>query len=156
MRGYARVDRGPENQTSGALSTACFALVYMVSATGLKGLFQIREDIVDMFGTNGQTDGVGPNPLLAQCRFGELGMGRAGWMNHQGLHIRHVGQQGENLQMVDECLRLLGAAFDIEGENGGATPWEIALIERMMGMLRKAGVMNVCDLRMSGQIIDHL
>lgn len=34
----------------------------------------------------------------------ELGMGGGRWMNHQGFHIRHVGQQGKQLQMIDKGL----------------------------------------------------
>ena len=67
-----------------------------------EALFQVGNDVVDVLGADGQADGVGLDPLIQQFLGGELGMGGGSGMDHQGLDIRDVGQQGEDLQMIDE------------------------------------------------------
>ena len=68
-----------------------------------------------MFRTDGETDGAGPDALVFQFLRGELGMSGGCGMNHQALDVRHIGQQGEDLQMVDEGPGFLLAAFDFKG-----------------------------------------
>ena len=62
-----------------------------------KAIFQIRDDVIDMLGTDGQTDGALLDALIQQFLFGKLGMSRGCRMDHQALHICHICQQGEDL-----------------------------------------------------------
>ena len=50
-----------------------------------KSTLQILDDIVDMLGTNGQTDGVLLNALICQLLVSQLGVGCCCWMDNQTL-----------------------------------------------------------------------
>ena len=89
-----------------------------------------------MLRTDGKADGAGRNALVFQLRFRQLGMGGGSRMDHQALHVRHVGQQGEYLQVVDKLPGRFLAAFDLKSEDGGAAVGEILLVQRMIRMLR--------------------
>ena len=88
--------------------------------SGGKALLQIGNDVIDVLGADGQADGVGLDALVQQLLGGQLGVSGGGGVNHQGLHIGHVGQQGEDFQIVDELVSLLLAALDFKGEDGSA------------------------------------
>ena len=60
---------------------------------GGEALFQIGDDVVNVLGADGEADGVGMDVLVLQLRFGELGVGGGGGVDHQRFHVRHVGQQ---------------------------------------------------------------
>ena len=70
-----------------------------------------------MLGSNGKPNGVGFDSRGEQFFAAELGMSCGRRMNHQRFDVRHIGQQGEQLQMVNKPLRLLCAALDFKGEN---------------------------------------
>ena len=55
-----------------------------------------------MLCTNRKSDGIRPDPLIQQLLLRKLGMGRGRGMDDEALHVRHVGQQREDLQMIDE------------------------------------------------------
>ena len=97
----------------------------------LEGLVQIVDDVVDMLRADGEPDGGGGNAAAQQLLLIHLGMGGAGGMDDQGFHVRHIGQQGEYLQMIDEPLGLRLAALDLKGEDGNAALGEILLVEGM-------------------------
>ena len=78
---------------------------------GLERLVQVGQNIVDVLNADGQPDGAGADALVQQLRLGELGVGGGGGVDDQALHIGHVGQQGEDFQMVDELVGLLLPAF---------------------------------------------
>ena len=59
-----------------------------------------------MLRADGQTDGVRADALIEQLLRRELGMRRRGRVDNEALDVRHVGQQGEDLQVVDEAVRL--------------------------------------------------
>ena len=55
-----------------------------------------------MLGADGQADGVLVDLLLGQLGVGQLAVGGGGRVDNKALHVRHVGQQREDLQVVDE------------------------------------------------------
>ena len=65
-----------------------------------------------MLRADGQADGVRPDALIEQLLRRELGVRRRGRVDDEALDVRDVGQQGEDLQMVDEAVRLGLAARD--------------------------------------------
>ncbi len=81
-----------------------------------------------MLGADGQADGVGFDALIQQLFFRELGMGGGGGMDHQAFHVRHVGQEGEDLEGVDKGPGFLLPALDLKGENGRAAVGEIPFV----------------------------
>ena len=87
-----------------------------------KALLQICQNVVNVFRADGQPDGIGANALICQfCRC-QLAVGGGGRVDHQTFAVCHVGQKGENFQMVDESVGFLYTAFDPEGKNGAAAP----------------------------------
>ena len=63
---------------------------------------QVSDDIINMLRADGQADGVLLDILLRQFLRGQLRMGGGVGVDDQALYIRHVGQQGEELQIVNE------------------------------------------------------
>ena len=81
-----------------------------------------------MLGADGQADGVLVDLLLGQLGIGQLAVGGGGRVDDKALPIRLVGQQRENLQVVDEGKGLLAAALDVKGKDGCAAVGEILLV----------------------------
>ena len=77
-------------------------------------------------------------------------------MNHERLHIGDVRQQREDLQMIDEGLRLFLAAFDVEGEDRTGAVREITFVEFVIWMVRERRMVDFGNLRILLQIIHHL
>ena len=121
-----------------------------------EALLQVGDDVVDVLCADGQADGVGLDALIQQLLCGQLGMGGGGGMDHQALDVRHVGQQGEDLQIIDELMGLLLAALDLEGEDGSAAVGEVLLVQGVVGMIRQAGVVDLFHQGMVGQVLHDL
>ena len=111
--------------------------------SGYKALFQIGDDIVDMFRADRQADRIRFDPLIQQLFGRELGMGRGRGMDHERFHVGDIGEQGEDLQMIDEFVRFFLAALDLEGEDRSAAVREILFIERVLRMIRQRGVVDL-------------
>ena len=86
-----------------------------------------------MFCADRQPDGAGRNPLICQFLFGQLGMRCGCRMNDQTLDIGNIGQQGEDLQRIDELPGFLLSSLDLKCEDRSAAVREILLIQRMVG-----------------------
>ena len=100
----------------------------LLAADGCKTGFEVGEDVVDVFGADGQADGVLVDLLLGQFGVVQLAVGGGSRVDDQTLHVGHVGQQGEDLQVVDELEGLLAAALDMKGKDGGTAVGKILLI----------------------------
>ena len=58
--------------------------------------------------------------------------------------------------MIDEIFRRLGITLDLEGKDARAAVREIPLVERVVGMIGKRGMVDFCDLRMVLQELHDL
>ena len=119
-------------------------------------LLQIGDDVIDVLGADGQADGVLVDLLLGQLRVGQLAVGGGGRVDDEALDVRHVCQQGEDLQVVDELEGFLTAALNVEGEDGSAAVGEVLLIQGVVGVIRQRGMVDLLDLGMVGQELDDL
>lgn len=117
-------------------------------------LLQVIQDILYVLCPYRQPDRIGQDPLLTLFIFTQLRMGGRSRMNHQALHIGHIGQQRKQLQMIDEAMRFFYAAADIEGEDRCAAMRKVTLIERMIRMRRQRRVADAFHHRMRCQILD--
>lgn len=95
----------------------------------LQCLREVFDDVLDVFRTDGESDGGGSDVLLFQLLGRELRVGGRIWVNHQTLHVGDVRQQRENLQGIDEAPCLLLTALDLKGEDRTAALREVLLIE---------------------------
>ena len=77
-------------------------------------------------------------------------------MDDEGLHVGDVGEEAEDLEMVDEFLRRLSAALDLEREDGDAAVGEIFLVERVIRMIRERGMVDLRDVRVLREVVDDL
>ena len=66
-----------------------------------------------MLHTDGQANGRRGDVLLGQFFRAELGVGGGVGMDDQALDIGHVGEQGEDLQVVDETPGVFLRALDL-------------------------------------------
>ena len=94
-----------------------------------EALLQVGEDVVDVLGADGEADGIGLDALVKELLGGELGMGGGGGVDDQALHVGHVGQQGEDLQTVNELVGLSLAALDLKGEDGRRALGEVLFVK---------------------------
>ena len=83
----------------------------------VKSLCQIGDDVVDVLGADRQADRVAADAYIGKLRIGELAVGRGGRVDYKALDIGDIGQQREDLQMIDELEGLLLAALNVEGED---------------------------------------
>ena len=88
-----------------------------------------------MLGADREADGVGLDALVEQLLSRKLAVGGGGRMDHQGLHVGHVCQQGKDFQTVDKLVGFLLTTLDFKGEDGAAAVGKILLIQRVVGML---------------------
>lgn len=122
----------------------------------IKASLQIGQDIVNVLCANGQADGVCVNTLLLQLPGGELRVGGGGRVDHQALDIRHISQQGEYLQMINEPKRFRLTTLDFKGKDRRTAAREIFFIQGMVGMIRQRGMVYMFHQRMAFQIVHHL
>ena len=115
---------------------------------GFEGGLEVGEDVVDVLGADGQADGIGADALVGELLPGQLAVGRGGRVDDQALDVRDVGEQGEDLQIVDELMGLGLAALDLKGEDGAAAVREVLLVERMVRVVRQRRMVDALDLRM--------
>ena len=128
----------------------------LFAADGCEACLEVSDDVVDMLGADGQTDGVLIDLLLGQLRISQLAVGSGGRVDDEALDVGHVCQQGEDLQVVDELEGFLTAALDVEGEDGSAAVGEVLLIQDVVGVIRQRGMVDLLDLGMVGQERDDL
>ena len=83
-------------------------------------------------------------------------MGRGGRVDYKALDIGDIGQQREDLQMIDELEGLLLAALNVEGEDRCAAVGEVLLIQGVVGVIGQAGVIDLLHLGVVGQELDDL
>ena len=83
-------------------------------------------------------------------------MGGAGGMDDQRLHIGHVGQQGEDGQVVDELLSGRSVALHLKGEDAAAAVGQVLLIQRVAGLGGQRGMVHGLHLGMLGQVVHQL
>ena len=77
-------------------------------------------------------------------------------MDDEALHVGHVGQQGEDLQRVDELPGCLLPALYLEGEDAGSALGEVLLVEHMVGMRREGRMVHLRDERVLREVLHHL
>ena len=90
-----------------------------------------------MLRADGKSDRAGRDVLLRQFFVVELSVRGRRRVNDEALDVRDIRQQGEDLEIIAELLRRLAAALDLDGEDRCAAVWEIALIQRMIRMIRQ-------------------
>ena len=111
--------------------------VFRFPFSGLNRFKRLREvvnDVVDVLRADAQSDGRWRDVLLRQFFRRHLRVSSGVGVNHETLHVGHIGEQGENLQCVDEFPGLFLAAFDFEGENAACAVREIFLVKRVVGV----------------------
>ena len=82
----------------------------------IQSLVEIRDDIVAVLSADGQADGVGLNALIQQFLGAQLAVSGSRRMDDQALHISHVGQQGEDFQVIDELVGFFLTALDFKSK----------------------------------------
>ena len=81
-----------------------------------------------MLRADAEANGGGRDVLLLQFVGRHLRVRSRIGMDDQALDIGHVGQEGENLQFVDELPGFGLSALYLEGEDGTATLREVLII----------------------------
>ena len=83
----------------------------------IKRLLQVVDDIVDMLCAYTQSYSRRRDVLLGKFLWRHLRVGGSSRMYGKTLHICHIGEQRENLQMVDELPCGFLASLYLEGED---------------------------------------
>ena len=77
-------------------------------------------------------------------------------MDDKALHVRYVGQQREDLQVINEGKGLLAAALDVKGKDRCAAVGEILLVQSVIRVIRQRGMVHLFHLRVVGKELHHL
>ena len=77
-------------------------------------------------------------------------------MDDKALDVRDVGEQAEDLEVVNKGMGFLYAALNLKGKDGRAAVGEILFIQRMIGVVRQAGVVDLGHFGMTRQPFDNL
>ena len=120
-----------------------------------QGLRQVGDEVVDMFGADGEAYGAGVDGLLGLLAVGQLSVGGRCRVNDQRFHIGHVGQQREDFEAVDEPVSFGLAAFDFEGEYRAGSVGEVTLVEGVVGVVGQSRVVDLFYLGVTDQEIDY-
>ena len=81
-----------------------------------------------MLGTDGQADRVLLDAHIGQFFIVELAVRGGSGVNDQALHIGNIGQQAEQLEVINKLESFLTAALDLESKDGAAAIGEVSLI----------------------------
>ena len=98
----------------------------------LECLIQVLNNIVDILGTNGKTDGIRFDSLIQKFFFCTLAVCGGRRVDDQRFHICYVSEQREQLQVIDEVFCFLCISLDFEGEDRTASVREIFLIKSLL------------------------
>ena len=88
--------------------------------------------------------------LSGQLFRSHLRMGSRIRMDHQALHISHIGKKGEYFQRIDKLPGRFLPAFDLESENTSGTFREILFIKFMVWMVWKSRMVHFGYFRVFG------
>ena len=88
--------------------------------------------VLHILRADGEADRVRLDALVQKLLVRQLAVGRGVGMDDQGLHICHIGQQGEDSQVVDELLGGAAVSLDLKGKDAAAPIGEILLIQGMV------------------------
>ena len=69
-------------------------------------------------------------------------------MDDERFDVRHIGQQGEDRQMVDEVLGSLRVSLNLEGEDRSASVRQVFLLQFMAGLALQRRMMDRFHLGM--------
>lgn len=122
--------------------------ICQLSIYAVKTIYKISNYIIDMLGTDGETDGIGLNTLINKLFFGELAVSGGSGVNDKALNIGNIGKQREYLQTIDELVRFFHAPLNLKGEDRTAAVREVFLIQRIIGMICKRRMIYLLDLWM--------
>ena len=107
-----------------------------------------------MFRSDAQADGGRVDVLPFELLGGELRVGGGGGMYDEALHIGHVGQKRENLEIVDERPCLLLAAAYVECEDGASARGKQPGVEGVVGVCGQLGVVDPGHFGVGGEEAD--
>ena len=94
--------------------------------------------------------------LVLQLFQGFLGVGGGSRVDDQRLGVGHVGQQGEQVQVVDEHASRVLATLDVEGEDGAGSVREVLLVQGVVRTALDGRVGDGLDFRHGLQVLDDL
>ena len=120
-----------------------------------ESLFQCRNQILRLLNADRQPDRVGSDSLLRQLFLRTLAVGSGSRMDHQGFYVCHIGQQGEDRQIVDKGPRLSFSSLNLKGKDGASALGKILFVECMRWFAFKGDDAQLL-LWMPGQILYDL
>ena len=80
-------------------------------------LFEVSNDVFGILDTNGEAHEVGSHTCFAQLLVRHLTVGVAGWVQHAGAGICHVGDDADEVKVVHELDGILASTLQTEGDD---------------------------------------
>ena len=109
---------------------------------------QVGDNVVDMFGSYRKTDRIGLNTLIGKLFFGKLAVGCSRRMNDKAFNIGDICKQRENIKTVNKLVRFSLTALYLKGKDRTSAVWKILIVQSIIGMIGKRGMVNLINLRM--------
>ena len=109
-----------------------------------------------MFRSYREPDGIRFDAMIQQFFLGQLGMGSGCRVDHQTFHISHICQQGKYLKAIYKLPGFLLPSLYLKSEDGCSAVRKVFLIQSMIGMFLKRGMVYLVHLRIDVEEFNHL
>ena len=136
------------------LSYWLYVFIFILSNL-VECLLQVGQQVVDVLGADAESHGTRRDVLGGEFVGRHLRMRGGVGMDDETLDVGHVGEEGENVKVVDEAPCGLLSAVNLEGEDGGCSLWVVALVEGVVGVRGQAGMVDLEDLGVLLEEVDH-
>lgn len=100
-----------------------------------ESLIEVSNDVVDMLNTDREADSRRSDVLLCKLLWSHLRVSGGVRVYHERLHVSHIGEERENLQIVNERPCLFLTALDFEREDRTCSVREVLLVESVVRMV---------------------
>lgn len=113
---------------------------------GLEGLLEVGDDVVDVLGSDRDTDEVLGDTRVLLLLVRELLVGRGPGVDREGLGVTNVGEVADELEGVDDLGAGGGAALDTDGEDTAVAAGEVLGGSLVRGVRGETGVRDPVDV----------
>ena len=120
-----------------------------------KSTLKIRDDIVDVLCTDGQTDRGRLDACIQKFFLGKLGVCRGSRVDNQRLDVSNVSQEREQFEILSELSCLISCSLQFESEDRTCALREVAVIKRFLRRIDRRMV-DLFYLRMILQEVNDL
>ena len=105
-------------------------------------LTEVCDDVINILQSYGQADELGRDPGFQQLLVGKLAVGVGCRVEYAGIAVRHMGLNSNQLQRVDEAVRICPVPVHGESHYAAGAVREVLLLEGVIRVRRQVRVLD--------------